>query len=186
MNEGIDLFERSHRLQEELRLTREHYFVDDVLFTTQWWLLIVAFALAYALFVFSVDRRRLLPIAVVGLLVYGIAVTADQIGADFLLWDYPKMLMPWGPRLLVANLIIPVGFMLTYQWFRGWRSYLIAVALLSALYAFAFEPLAQWTGVYAPLAWKPAYSWPIYIAIGAIAKQAADGAERAQAKAVGR
>ncbi|HZG77319.1 MAG TPA: CBO0543 family protein [Paenibacillus sp.] len=175
-----NIFRQSQELQRQLTDAREAYFFNKVVYSYQWWLQLAAIVGAYALFWFLVDRRRLPAILLVGFIVFAIAVTADGIGGDLVLWDYPRMGIPWGERLLQADLVMPVGYMLVYQQFREWKPFFVACVALSALYAFVLEPFAIFTDVYEPFAWRHVYSFPIYAALGGIAKWAADAAERAQ------
>jgi len=180
MDSSYELFREGQELQRQLTETRELFFFNEVLFSFQWWLLLAALIGAYALFWLVADRSRLMPTLFLGALVYGVAVTTDSIGADFVLWDYPRMTLPWGPKLLAANFIIPIGYMLIYQWFREWRSYFAAAVALSAVYAFVLEPFASITNVYVLLDWRYVYSFPIFAALGLFVKWAADVAERLQ------
>lgn len=174
------LVELAGQLQSELTRIREELFFTYILFSPQWFLVLGALIGAYALLWRLIDRSRLFPILFVGLLLFGISLTADSIGADFLLWDYPRMLMPWGPRMVSIDLIIPVGYMLIYQYFREWRPYFLASLALAALYAFVFEPLSRALYIYLVYHWKDIYSFPIYVGLALFAKWAADRIDRIQ------
>lgn len=174
------IFRHSQELQRQLTEAREAYFFNEVVYSYQWWLQLTAVIAAYALFWFLADRSRLPSILLVGFVAFAFAVSADGIGGDLLLWDYPRMGLPWGDRLLQADLIMPIGYMLIYQWYRERKPFFVACVALSAIYAFALEPFAILTDVYEPFAWRHVYSFPIYAALGGIAKWVADAAERAR------
>ncbi|MCI3927193.1 hypothetical protein MO973_44180 [Paenibacillus sp. TRM 82003] len=183
MNGEEAMVERSKQLQDQLTRTREDLFFTDILFSPQWLLIVGALIGAYVLLWRLIDRTRLFPILFVGLLIFGIALAADGIGADFLWWDYPHMLMPWGPRLLSVDLIIPVGYMLIYQYFRSWRPYFLASLVLAASYAFVLEPISQALDIYVLYKWKHIYSFPIYVGLALLAKGVADKVESKQRSA---
>jgi hypothetical protein len=178
MDQDTRLMELSKQLQEQLTRTREHLFFSEILFSSQWFLLLAALIGAYALLWYVIDPRRLFPILFVGLLIAVVALSADGIGTDFLWWDYPHMLMPWGPRLMSADLIIPIGYMLIYQWFQDWRVFFLASLALAAGYSFVLEPFAQYMDIYLVYQWKHLYSFSIYVLLALFAKWAADSIER--------
>jgi hypothetical protein len=178
MDQDTRLFELSKQLQEQLTRVREQFFFTEILFSLQWWLMAAAIIGAYVLLWYAIDRSRLLPILFVGLLSFCISSTVDHVGTEILWWDYPYMMFPWGPRLLSADLIIPVGYMLIYQRFRDWRTFFLSSIGLSAVYTFLFEPFAQVMKVYEMYQWKHLYSFPIYVGIGLFSKWAANTVER--------
>jgi len=180
MEANDELLRRSQQLQLQVTEAREAYFFNEVIFSYQWFLLLGTLIASYWIFWRLVDRGRLQPILLVGLLVFGISLVADGIGGSYLLWDYPRMAMPWGPRLISADLIIPVGYMLIYQWTRAWRPFFACCVALGAVYAFVLEPLAIAAEIYEVFAWRFIYSFPIFVGIGLLAKGAADAAERTQ------
>jgi hypothetical protein len=170
--------EQAQRLQQELTALQEQIYFEDVLFSFQWWLLVFVFVGAYTLLWIAADRDRLPTLLFVGSLIFGIVIVADGIGLDLLLWNYPYMAIPCGPHLISVDLVIPVAYVLLYQWFRGWRTYFIACTALAVLYAFVLEPLAHLVNIYNMYNWRHIYSFPIYIAIGLFAKWAGDTVEQ--------
>lgn len=118
-----------------------------------------------------IDRRRLLELVVYGLFIAVAATFLDCLGLAFNLWDYPDRLLPIEPRLLPVNLVgLPFFYILAYQYFRPWSQFVLANFVLAALFAFVGEPLFIWLNLYDPVAWHPAYSFPIYIALAILAR----------------
>ncbi|WP_309118923.1 CBO0543 family protein [Paenibacillus sp.] len=176
------IYRQSQELQRQLTDARETYFFNEVVHSYQWWLMLAALVVSYTLLWFLIDRSRLVPILLVGWFVFGVATAADGVGGDLVLWDYPRMGIPWGERLLQADLVMPVGYMLTYQWYREWKPFFVACVALAVLYAFVLEPFAIAAGVYETYLWRHVYSFPIYVAIGLFVKWMADAAERVQTR----
>lgn len=139
--------------------------------TWQWWLCVAFIIVPLIIWWKMVDRKRLLEIALYGLLVNTQAAFLDVVGSEFLLWEYPIKLIPIIPRLVPIDLIvIPVVFMLIYQRYPKWKDFLIANTIVSAIFSFIVEPLQVWMGHYKLFAWKHVYSFPIYIAIAVLGK----------------
>ncbi|MDP4156135.1 MAG: hypothetical protein Q8929_10915, partial [Bacillota bacterium] len=62
------------------------------------------------------------------------------------------------------NGILIVAHMTVYQFFRKWKSFIIANLVMAAIFTFIFEPLTVWLDIYQLDNWKYIYSFPIYVA----------------------
>ncbi|KPV45746.1 hypothetical protein AN477_01320 [Alicyclobacillus ferrooxydans] len=142
-----------------------------VLFSFEWWFLVLMSILLWTIWWKTVDRGRLPQIVMFGGAVLIVTTLLDGMGAQLLLWDYPVQLTPTYSRFIPVDFVaLPVSYMWVYQYFRSWRSFLISVSATSALFSFVLEPLATSMGLYVPLHWKSIYSFPIYTLIGIIVR----------------
>lgn len=64
--------------------------------------------------------------------------------------------------------------MFIYQYFREWKSFIIANVILAAIFTFIAEPITVWLGIYKLDNWKYIYSFPIYILKTALIKWIVD------------
>lgn len=166
MDPSFPSFQDVVKAQHALTEIRHAYFLHKVLFSPQWWLLVSSLILPWLVWWFIVDKRRITLILLYGCFVMVTSVTLDMVGGDLLFWEYPYKVIPWGPRLNTADLsILPVTFMLIYQFFNSWRAFIYAHIVNAALFAFIGEPLLNWLNIYVPLLWKHIYSFPAYIAL---------------------
>ncbi|MFD2216663.1 CBO0543 family protein [Metabacillus endolithicus] len=149
--------------QVKLSKIRWDYWRDDIIFSYQWWFLIITFVILFIVWIRLLDKRRLLTILLFGFITLNIVTFLDTLGGELQIWEYPKMILPWGPRILCIDLMISIYFMLLYQFFTKWRSYIFASIILSAIFSFIFEPIAILLGIYIQLSWSHFYSFPIYI-----------------------
>jgi hypothetical protein len=81
------------------------------------------------------------------------------------MWDYPYKLLPFLPVWPIDFVVVPVTFMFVYQLCGSWRSFTIAIILVSLFYCFITEPLLVKYGFYALINWNYLYSFPIYIMV---------------------
>jgi hypothetical protein len=72
--------------------------------------------------------------------------------------------------VVVSMAVIPVAFMLIYQYLNGWKSYTLGLILLSAIIAFVMEPFLKWFGIYLPLSWPYTYAFLSAIGLGLISR----------------
>lgn len=127
---------------EKLAELRKAHFFQDVLWSYQWWILVASIIVLWALWVILLDRRHLRNILIVGLLAMGFALVLDDMGLSMTLWDYPYKIEFFSTRLSPVDMVIlPVAFMLIYQYCRRWVPYIICCILFSAFASFIAEPL---------------------------------------------
>lgn len=154
---------------------KEEYFLENVLFSYQWWFLLLLTIGLWVCWLVIVDKKRLTPILFVGLISSLIATISDDIGVASGLWNYPHKLAYFAGQLYTVDFaIIPVCYMLLYQFFHIWKYYLIALLVLSVFATFAVEPLFVWMDIYVLLNWKHYYSTPFYFLIGILVKYFAE------------
>lgn len=155
--------------EEKLISSQIAFWKANVLFSFEWWFLVLMSILVWLIWWKTVDRGRLPQIVMFGALVLIVTTLLDGIGSQLLLWDYPVQLMPTFSRFIPVDFVaLPVSYMWIYQYFRSWKSFLIGVSASALLFAFVLEPVAAGMGLYVPLHWKHVYSFPIYIVIGVI------------------
>lgn len=160
-----DVYEAKDKLMEAML---RHWYFDDLRKWT-WWLSLVLTIIPLIIWWKIVDRKRLLEITVYGLLANITATFLDVIGSELVLWSYPDRLLPNLPRLLpIDYVVVPVAYMLIYQYFPKWKDFVIAMTVLSLIFSFVAEPLLVLLNMYELHYWQYWYSLPIYFAIGVV------------------
>lgn len=162
------------RKQQEVLTMRLEYWRTEVLFTPQWWFLLISFLILVILWLFIFDKKRVISITLFGFISFSIVSILDTLGGELLIWEYPKMVLPWGPRIVTIDLMISIFFMMIYQFFHSWKLYIIASACLSAIFSFILEPFASYLNIYMSLHWSHFYSFPIYILLTIFIKYVVD------------
>lgn len=122
-----------------------------------------------------VDKKRIRTILLVGLITSLLAIMMDDIGISLSLWAYPYQIVYFMNRLKTVDVsIIPVFYMLLYQYFRTWKSFMIALVLLCLFAVFVAEPIFGKLGMYERIQWEYWYSGPIYLLMGVFVKGLVD------------
>lgn len=141
------------------------------LFTPQFWLLAAMLVLPWLVWWRLVDKKRLLEIIIYGLMIQTIATSLDEIGCQLNWWEYRYDIEPLFPRLIPMNFtVLPIAYMLIYQYYPQWKRFILMNTLAAALFAFVGEPLLISIDIYVMLLWKYWYSFPIYIMIAIFLK----------------
>jgi hypothetical protein len=168
----MDKFQEIEKHYGQLRTLWLDYWTQEVVFTYQWWIMIFTLLIPFFLWWKLVDKTRIREISLVGLIISCIAFILDQIGTSLGFWTYPFTLTPLERDLwAVADFsVMPFFYMMLYQWFPKWKSYLLAIIIFSLFAAFVGEQIFQWLGIYKLLKWKHIYSIPPYILLGIFVK----------------
>lgn len=133
----------------------------------RWWFLVVVFVLPWVIAYIFVDRKQLRDMALFSLIVMVFSITMDELGFALSMWNYPVEVIPTFPRLSsIDYAVLPVTYMLTYQYCPTWRSFFWGLIAVSTVYSFIIEPILVWMGIYVLIKWTHWYSWPIYIVMG--------------------
>jgi hypothetical protein len=162
-----DLYEAQNKLSE----VNYYYWVDHALFTFNWWFLLVLFIVPWFIWWNVVDKKRIFEVLTVGLLVMTLCSILDAIGIILGAWIYEVKVIHIVPQLISMDYtVLPISYMLFYQWFPKWKPYIIGHIVLAVLGSFIVEPLFVQMKIYRLQEWHHIYSLPIYIAIGIVVK----------------
>lgn len=149
--------------QKLLLEEQKNDWLNNDFLSLRWWVLVAALILPWFLFFLLVDRRRFKEILLYGLITSQIAILLDELGSQLGLWTYPVEVIPFLPRLTTVNYtMVPVIFMLLYQYFPGWKSFITADIVLTLIFSFIAEPILVATKLYVLFSWRFIYSVPVY------------------------
>lgn len=141
-----------------------NHWLEKEFLTPQWWFLLILVIIVLALWWKLVDKTRFETIFIYGLL-WGIVATTHNtyLGLIFVCWIYPINLSPSATLLNPINyFVLPVIFMLIFQYFSTWKSFFIATVVFSVFAAFVLEPLFKYFHIYRPINWSYFYSFILY------------------------
>lgn len=155
--------QQMEKIQEQMDVMLHSYWSHN-LFKWQWWLLLGLTIIPWVIWWKVVDKKRVHEIFGMGFVVTIIATLLDVLGWNHYMWTYPIQLLPMCTPLFPFDLtIVPVSHMLVYQYFRTWKSFILAEIVAALFFAFISEPLLVKFGIYKVIKWKHLYSFPIYL-----------------------
>lgn len=158
---------------EQWKLTAERFreWVQEDLFSFNWWVMLVLFLLCAYLWWKASDKRRLPEFILFTAAAMIMILVLDQLGEDLTLWYYTTDIFPLFPPMSSIDFsCLPLLYMLMYKYARTWKAFLITAAIMSALFCFAFEPVFVWAGMYKMLTWQSWWGLPLYFLIAVAAK----------------
>lgn len=162
---------RARELINQLVQTNTERFMEYGFLTYRWWILLAFLIVPWVIWIKVADKKRMLEILFVGTLVIVITHLFDLVGYNLDFWDYPVELLPLVPGGMSFDLsMIPVAFMLIYQFYPTWKSYCIALLCMTVVYAFIGEPFAIRLELVIYIKWSNVYSVAFYILTGVAVK----------------
>ncbi|MFD1445202.1 hypothetical protein [Oceanobacillus profundus] len=117
--------------------------------TWQFWVTLLVFILPLVLLFFAVDRSRIFEVFFFGFMVHILWTYASIILERYNFMFHTFFLAPALPYSLnITVSILPVGFLLLYQYTTKHRkNFYVYAILLSAVFAFGFATLEEWMGL---------------------------------------
>jgi hypothetical protein len=156
--------------QKYAELVIENWLSSGV-FTWSWWSLVLLSLISWLIFYKYFDKERALQIWCFGLTVVIITSFIDDLGSELGIWIYPIKFVPVGLIAYPFDFsVIPVAFMLIFQYCNSWKSYTTAIVIVAFIFAFIGEPFSVWLGTVKYIKWKYIYSFGFYIITGLLAK----------------
>ncbi|GIO26368.1 CBO0543 family protein [Ornithinibacillus bavariensis] len=162
--------------EEVVKITRQfnniqlEHWLNDTLFTFRWWILLFTTLVFLFVWLIILDKKRIFEITTYGFMVAFTAVIADITGVFLMLWQYKHTLTPLSIVIEIDTILMPIIYMIIYQYFNTWKSFIIAVIIQAFIFSFILEPLLVWLQVYVLYHWKHIYSFIPYIIIAVVFK----------------
>jgi hypothetical protein len=144
-----------------------HNWLNNELFSWNWWVLVGFILIPLIIWIKVVDRKRMLEYLLVWTLVIISTSYLDAVGADLKFWTYPVQFLPITPRAIPFDIfMVGITYMLLYQYFSSWKTYIIALVIMASTFAFIGEPFSHLLNLVYYIKWKYYYSFIFYIVLG--------------------
>lgn len=144
MNENeLDFLSKMRFMAEELsQFQIEYWQTFSGIGAWQFWVqLLMLIVPLIVLFIF-IDKDKMLLLGFFGLNYHVWFSYVNSIGVDFGLWQYPYQLVPSLPSFSLDAALVPIIFMLLYQWtINHEKNIYLYSLLLSAILAFVLKPI---------------------------------------------
>jgi hypothetical protein len=159
------LFDEMVKYYEKVQIMSRQYWISDDLFSFNWWLLVSLMILLWLFWGKFVNKTKIVEILLGGSLISIVTLLLDLTGLNLGLWNYTSLLFSgFYPTLAPVDLVvIPVTYMLIYQYKINWKSFFLTSVMVSGIYSFVAEPIFNGLDIYRLNHWHYIYSFPIYI-----------------------
>ena len=151
-------------LQNDLIHLRLQFWLEHDLFKPHWWFFLATSILPWIIWWKIADKRRFKELLIYGLLWAIFAMVFDELGVSLRFWYYPKELFSMVSPLFPADLtIIPIAFMVIYQFFPKRKHFFWGTTIASAVFSFIVQPLFIYFHFFWSENWEHVYSFPLFI-----------------------
>jgi hypothetical protein len=125
------------------------YWLEWSLYTTfEYWLMVLLCIGSLVFVLIKIDKNK---IFLVGFYGYSIHMTVgylDMLGRNLGFWNFPFPLIPALPGLVLDSCIVPVTFMMVYQWTLNHNKNFYLYSFLTAIFfGFFFKPSMKAMGL---------------------------------------
>ncbi|WP_164214306.1 CBO0543 family protein [Virgibacillus sp. YIM 98842] len=108
----------------------------------QSWLVIAMIVVPLLILFFTIDKRKALLIGFFGFNYHVWFMYTNTLGEKLGLWEYPYQILPFLPSFALDASLVPIVFMLFYQWtLNHSKNVYVYAIVLSAILAFVFKPI---------------------------------------------
>lgn len=144
-NQMSFLNEIRSKAEELAQIDMEYWQQFSSVGTWQFWVIVLTLLIPLIILFIFIERRKILLLGFYGLNFHVWIAYVDSIGLRLGFWEYPYKLTSVLPSFSIDAALIPVSFILVYQWTLNHKKniYLYSL-LLSAIYAFVLKPLMNY------------------------------------------
>lgn len=141
------------------------------LFSPRWYGSVAFILFSYALVFWLLDKRRFLQLLLFGSLMTVMNLVYDIFGVNFILWTYTTRIFPVVPSVFLYDLtIVPLYYMLVYQYSPNWKSFIVWNAVMAGAISFGLHPLLTKLGMLKMHNWNYAYTFPFMFGFGLLGR----------------
>ncbi|WP_017381914.1 CBO0543 family protein [Paenisporosarcina sp. TG-14] len=110
--------------------------------TWQLWFIIVMMIVSLVVLFILIDKKNILLLGFFGLNYHVWFHYTNAIGIRMGLWEYPYQMIPFLPSFALDAALVPVSYILLYQWtLKHDKNIYLYSLLLSGFFAFIFKPI---------------------------------------------
>jgi hypothetical protein len=151
-------------------LSYTHWITEELL-TVRWWGLLMFVIFTYTLCFYLIDKKRFAEILLFGALLAVMVHVVDTFATSFVLWSFAVRFFPIAPSVFLNDLtLVPLYYMLVYQYTSSLKQYFIWDAIAAGLMSFFFLPMLAFFKIYQLHNWSYFYNFLVLLAVGVVAR----------------
>jgi hypothetical protein len=138
-----ELYDDVIKLQKKAIELNTYYWKEYSSFDTwQFWMALFILIVPLIVLIFAIDREKIFLIGFYGFNIHAWFAYIDSFGAKSGLWAYPYQVIPFFPSFPLDASLVPVTFMLVYQWTLNHNKNFYLYSFITAcIFSFILKPL---------------------------------------------
>ncbi|WP_017754021.1 hypothetical protein [Calidifontibacillus oryziterrae] len=135
-------------IRDGYRALTEYWLEWSIYTAFEFWLMVLLFIASLAFVLIKIDKEKIFLIGFYGYSIHMTIGYLDMYGRNMGFWNFPFPLIPGLPGLVLDSSIVPVIFMMVYQWTLNHnKNYYLYSFLTACFFAFIFKPSMEAIGV---------------------------------------
>lgn len=115
----------------------------------EYWIMVIFLVVPLIILFFKIDKNKIFLISFYGYSIHILFAYIDIYGINSGLWGYPFQVIPTLPSLSIDSSLVPVTFMLVYQWtLNNKKNYYIYSIITALIFSFVFKPVLVSMGLF--------------------------------------
>lgn len=149
-NAQMGEFDKIVKMGKKSTYTLIDYWKDFELYTTfEYWMMVSFLVVPLLILFFKIDKNKIFLIGFFGYSVHVLFAYVDSYGRHIGFWNYPFPIIPVLPGLAIDSSLVPVTFMLVYQWtLNHKKNYYVYSIAAAGIFSFIFKPLLVELGLF--------------------------------------
>jgi hypothetical protein len=149
-DERIEKFDKTVEMGRESRIALLEYWKEYSIYTSfEYWMMVALLIFPLIVLYFKIDKKRLFFYGFYGFSFHVIFAYVDMSGKMLGLWNYPFPIYPLIPGLALDTSLVPVIFMLVYQYtFNHNKNYYVYTIIAAAIFSFILKPIIVEIGLF--------------------------------------
>ncbi|MEH7745732.1 hypothetical protein V7659_11935 [Neobacillus drentensis] len=143
-------FDKAVKLRKESTDAFLDYWRDHALYASlEYWIMVAILLVPLIFLVFKIDKSKMFLIGFYGYSIHVLAAYIDLFAINSGKWNYPFPLLPFLPSVSIDTSIVPVTFMLVYQWTLNYKkNFYVYSTITAGFFALIFKPVLVGLGLF--------------------------------------
>ncbi|WP_342043838.1 CBO0543 family protein [Bacillus sp. OTU2372] len=139
----MDRFDKIVKMGKHTTEELTDYWMDYELYASlEYWMMVTLLVVPLLILFFKIDKNKIFLIGFYGYSFHLIFGYLDLYGKHNGLWNYPFPLIPAIPGFAIDGSLVPVAFMLVYQWtLNNNKNYYLYSFITALIFSFIIKPI---------------------------------------------
>nr|WP_263326259.1 hypothetical protein [Neobacillus sp. Marseille-Q6967] len=148
-NDQMEKFDKIVKMGNKSTDALNGYWIDFALYSSfEYWMMVAFLIVPLLILFFKIDKNKIFLIGFYGYSVHVIFAYVDTFGKHSGYWNYPFPVIPVLPGLAIDSSLVPVAFMLVYQWTLNNKSYYLYSIAMAGIFSFILKPFLVELGLF--------------------------------------
>ncbi|MED3554306.1 CBO0543 family protein [Cytobacillus praedii] len=139
----MDLIDKAVKMRKEATETLIQTWIENkIYYSFEFWMMAALLVVPLIILLIKIDKSKIFHICFFGYSVNLLSFYISLVGLNLGLWGYPFQLIPAFPSFSLDSSLVPVSFMLVYQWtINKKKNYYLYAIITSVIFTFLVETL---------------------------------------------